>query len=482
LPDDVDAMNTTESELLGSADELYARGMAHYRRREWQDARAIFVRLRSVAPERRGVEALLNEVDLFLQLEAMQPDHAEGVQRSVASESESKPVEPVPELQEPLPRSNSPLMTAKRKSPAATLLSLLGLLMIAIVVLYVTGTLDGLLGGQRQERVQILVNQGRAALNVGDYDRAAELFGEALALAPTSEEIKTWYAKAQRYQQLASLYEQAGAEIAAQRWDTALDRLQRILAIDPTYQDTSAKVQFVKSRQALDTRFSEAKAVFDSGDWEETTRLLEPLRDEAPDFRPDEVQQTLFFAYFRIGVDLLASAGDSLDLMAQAIQSLDRALAIFPTDEAALGERRLADLYRQAHLASNQKDWPQAVLALQQIQSARPDYMGGRAVTMLCSAYLSLGDAYYSSRSLEEALQQYRNVLSITGCDHVEAALKEREVNAILYPPTPSPTATRTPTRTPRATSTPTRTPTATATQPPTSQPPPTSPQPLPTR
>ena len=229
MPDDVDAMNTTESELLGSADELYARGMAHYRRREWQDARAIFVRLRSVAPERRGVEALLNEVDLFLQLEAMQPDHAEGVQRSVASESESKPVEPVPELQEPLPRSNSPLMTAKRKSPAATLLSLLGLLMIAIVVLYVTGTLDGLLGGQRQERVQILVNQGRAALNVGDYDRAAELFGEALALAPTSEEIKTWYAKAQRYQQLASLYEQAGAEIAAQRWDTALDRLQRIL-------------------------------------------------------------------------------------------------------------------------------------------------------------------------------------------------------------------------------------------------------------
>jgi len=364
------------------------------------------------------------------------------------------------------------------------ILILIAVAMVASLVLYATATLDQLLGTQRQARVETLVNQGRAALNVGDYDRAAELFGQALGLEPTNEEIKTWYLKAQQYQQLASLYQQAEVEVAGQRWDAALEKLEQLLAIDPSYRDTSARIEYVKAQRTLDARFTQAKVVFDSGNWAETVKLLEPLHEEAPDFRPDEVQQTLFFAYFRIGVDLLAASGDSLDSIGQAIQSLDRALAIFPADPAALEERRLADLYRQAQLSFNQKDWPQAVLTLKQIQSARQDYMGGRAVAMLCTAYLSLGDAYYANRSLAEALEQYRNVLAITGCDHVEAAMKEREVYTILYPPTSTPTSTRTPTRTPRVTPTATRTatptPTATSAAPP--PPPPTSPQPFPTR
>jgi hypothetical protein len=209
-------------------------------------------------------------------------------------------------------------------------------------------------------------------------------------------------------------------------------------------------------------------------------KILEPLREQAASFNPDEVQQTLFYAYFRQGVEWLAGAGaspdTSLDLLGQAIQSFDRALALFPTDKTALEERRLADLYRQGHLFVNQKNWPQAVLVLQQIQSARADYMGGQATAMLCASYLQLGDAYYASGSLAQALEQYRNVLAVEGCDHVDAALKEREVYVILYPPTPTPTSTRTPTRTPRPV--PTRTPTPTA--PPTA-PPPATQQPAPT-
>ncbi|UCC77447.1 MAG: tetratricopeptide repeat protein, partial [Anaerolineales bacterium] len=56
------------------ADALYAEGMAHYRRREWEDARRCFARLKSIAPGRRGVDALLNEVDIFIQLQDMQPE------------------------------------------------------------------------------------------------------------------------------------------------------------------------------------------------------------------------------------------------------------------------------------------------------------------------------------------------------------------------------------------------------------------------
>jgi len=133
---------------------------------------------------------------------------------------------------------------------------------------------------------------------------------------------------------------------------------------------------------------------------------------------------------------------------------------VFPNDKTALEERKLADLYRQGYLAFTQTNWPQAVAVLKQIQDSRPDYMGGGATFLLCTAYLRLGEAYQTAGDLAEALEQFRSVLAIDGCDHVEAAVKEREVYAILYPPTATPTRRPTPTRTPL----PTATPTATAT------------------
>jgi tetratricopeptide (TPR) repeat protein len=458
------------------ADSLYTEGMAHYRRREWQQAKDCFLRLKSVAPDRRGVEALLNEVDLFLQLAAMEPERPQE-EEAPSEEAEQARSEEVPE-------ASSATHTARRRSPGSVILVVLAVLVIVSAVLYATGALDSLVGNQRQARVQVLVNQGRAALNVGDYERAVQAFGEALALAPTNEDVKTWYAKAQRGQQLTSWYEQATEDIAAQRWDDALTNLEKIMAVEPTYKDTSTQIDFVKSQQTLDARFAEAKQYLEQGKWDDVIKILEPLREQTPSFKPDEVDQTLFYAYFRQGVEWLADAGTSpdasLDLIGQAIQSFDRALALFPTDKTALEERRLADLYRQGHLFVNQKNWPQAIVVLQQIYSVRADYMGGQATAMLCTSYLQLGDAYYAAGSLEQALEQYRNVLAIEGCDHVDAALKEREVYNILYPPTLTPTNTRTPTRTPRPTLTRAPTPTATLTPPP-PPPPPSRPTPRPT-
>lgn len=112
---------------------------------------------------------------------------------------------------------------------------------------------------------------------------------------------------------------------------------------------------------------------------------------------------------------------------------------------------------------------------LKQVHDSRPDYMGGGATSLLCTAYLRLGEAYQAAGDLAEALEQYRSVLAIDGCDHVEAAVKEREVYAILYPPTATPTPQPTRTRTPLPT------PTLTATTiPPTTAPPPV-PTPTPT-
>ncbi|KPL24815.1 MAG: hypothetical protein AMJ93_01640 [Anaerolineae bacterium SM23_84] len=483
---DSDLLKSNSAEALGTdqplgaaedADALYAEGMAHYRRREWEDARKCFTRLKSIAPGRRGVDALLNEVDIFIQLQDMQPereavsvdlDTAQGSPRAEAAVEQAVEAKAVS-----LRRSALPVM-------------LVGVVAVIIIflTLYGTGMLDSIIGNQRQTRVRALLNHGRAALTVGDCNRAVEAFGEALALAPTNEDVRIWYLKAQTCQQLASLYTQAEEAIAAEQWATAMEKLGEIVAIDLTYKDASEKMEVVQGLLTLDDLLTQAKSYFEQGAWNEAIQALEQLQEQAPAFNPEEVQQLLFLAHFRSGIDLLAEAHDSPELIMQAIQNFDLALAIFPDDQTALAEKRLADLYRQAYLAFNQENWPQAVLVLRQIYDSRPDYMGGRAAALLCTSYVQLGDAYRAAGDLEQALEQYTNVLAIERCDHVEAAVREREVRDILYPPTP------TPTNTPRATPTPLPTATRTSTPspppvPPTSPPQPTSPPkptPRPTR
>jgi len=335
----------------------------------------------------------------------------------------------------------------------------LTLVVAVLAVLYAMGVFDQWIGDQQRARVQSLVNQGRAAMTVRDWDRAVKAFGDALALQPNNEDIKTWYAKAQRNQQLASWDTQADADIAAGQWSAALEKLQKITALDPTYNDVGQKIELVKSQQSLDAKFTEAQQYLEQDKWSEAIQALEALQAQSPDFRTEDIKQALFLAHFRQGVDLMAKAGDAPDLMSQAIQSFDRALTILPGDKTAEAERQLANLYRQGYLFVSQKNWPQAVIVLQQVCSSRPDYMEGRATSMLCTSLLQLGDAYYAAGNLEQALEQYRSVLAIQDCDHVQAALKESEVNKILHPPTPTPTRTRTPTRTPLPTMTGTATP-----------------------
>jgi len=484
VPGDNDSLTVNNTQASASlpegkagedAEALYTQGMAHYRRREWREAKACFTRLKSIAPDRRGVDALLNEIDIFIQLQEMQPGDQE-VLSDVGGLGAGQRAEAV------VSREPAPSRAARRRIPWTLIIGILIVLVAAIVVIRIAppDVLNNIFDRQRQARVEAFVNQGRASLNVGDCDGAAEAFGEALALAPNDGDVKTWYAKARRCQQLASLYAQAQAAIAAGQWDSALESLEEIAALDPTYEDASEKIDFVKGQQALDALFDEAKGYIEESNWDEAIAILKQLRGQHSAFKPAEVAQSLFYAYFQKGVDLLMAAEDSPELIGQAIQSFDNALEIFPSDATALEEKQLADVYRRGCLSVKQMDWPGAVLALQQIYDSRPDYLGGRATTLLCTSYLQLGDAFQTAGDLAQALEQYRNVLGIEGCDHVEAAVKERDVRAILYPPTATPTRTPMPTRTPLPT--PTWTATATPTTPPPTQPPAPVPTPEPTR
>ena len=432
--------------LPEDAEALYAQGMAHYRQREWEEAKDYFVRLRVVAPDRRGVDALLSEVDIFIRLETMGPDQ-EGAAAAAAGTEEIQTVQ-----ESPAEESAAGWGRERRVVKPAVV----GAVVLALIVLvFALGFDPG-----REDRVEWLLNQGRAAMNVGDYQRAVESFEEALALAPDREDIGMLHEKAEVYSRLDALCSEAESDAAAGRWNAASDKLEEILeAGDPTRCGARDKKDDLERRKGLEDRYSEAGDSFARGDWAAAISILAQLQVDAPAFRGAELEEMLFQAHMESGRELMGGAGDSLEVVGQAIQSFERALVIFPEGEVALEERELADLYRQGLLFLNQQSWLEAVRVLGTVYERRPDYLGGRAGSLLCGAHLQLGDVYYAARAWESAHEQYGNVRTVEGCGSevkAEAALREAEVYRILYPPT------LTPTRTPRPTAT--LVPTATAT------------------
>jgi len=304
-------------------------------------------------------------------------------------------------------------------------------------------------------------------------------YGEALELAPEDEDIQTDYDKANLYLHLYTLCKEAEMDAAAGRLNAASDKLDEILELgDPTRCGAKEKKEDLERRKGLEDRLSEAGSSFALGDWAAAISILAQLQVDAPEFRSVEVKEMLFQAHIGSGRELMAGAGDSLEVVGQAIQSFERALDIFPAGEVALEERELADLYRQSLLFLNQQSWLEAVRVLGTIYERRSDYLGGKTGSLLCGAYVQLGDIYYAARAWESAHEQYGNVRTVEGCDsevNAEAALREAEVYRILNPPTPTPTRTPRPTATPVPTATATRTPTP---GPPTAVPAPPTPRP----
>ena len=58
----------------GTVDELYSRGMAHYRAHEWAQAAECFQRVRDLEPDRTGIDRLIGEVNHFIRLQQIRPE------------------------------------------------------------------------------------------------------------------------------------------------------------------------------------------------------------------------------------------------------------------------------------------------------------------------------------------------------------------------------------------------------------------------
>jgi len=436
-------------EPTAEPEALYQQGMTHYQHREWETALACFTRLQELQPERQGLDALLDEVSWFLQLEAV------GGEAAAASS----------EVQAPRVEERS-----RRRRLLWLALPLAVLLLATLYFLQRNGF--PLLSGQRlQAQVRELRNRGESRLAVGDYEGAIEAFQELVALLPDDQGSQLGLARAERLSDLAERYAEAKAAVENGAWEDAQSHLSGILAVDATYGDAQELMNFVERQQDLLALYEEGVQYYDLSDWQGALEKFERIRSLAPDYRTEALQEFLFVSYLNDGVERLEDAGDSPDAARVAAQRFGSALSIHPKNQQAAEERRLVSLYLEGLTAYQREDWRQALTWLEAVYEERSDYSGGRLAGLLCDVYLRLGDQRRDALSYEGALEYYQAALALENVDCSEAKSGEQAVLLALATPTPTSTATATPTPTPLPTATPTSTPSPIPTSTPTPSP-----------
>jgi len=442
---------------------LYQRGMSAYRQRNWEAALAAFTRLKRVDPTWQGVDALIEEVDWFMQLEAIEPG-----QRAQAVAQDRL-------------RLGARTDTSHRSLWVGGFFFLVA---IGVVVAALLGWTPAFQNRDVEAQKRTLYEQGYAALAAGDYEAAIGSFEELERLAPDEDAVKVALKQARRLHELATRYRRAQDAITQEDWKVAAQELEAILAIDPAYENAGELLVNVRRQQRLALHFEAGKQLLDQGRWAEAASELEQVQRLDREYRHDVVAEYLFSAYLNEGKRLMEEEGDRPESVRLARQYFDEARSIRPRNQQAYEQRFLVGLYLDGLLAYISEDWEKAARYLQQVLNIAPDYAGERAMTYLFQALMAQGQAYLGEGDYRAALPYFEQAAKLPVPGAEEAQTQVDQLRIALAPPSPTGTPTATPTATPlpTATATPlaTETPTPTVTPTLTVTPTPVAPTPTP--
>jgi tetratricopeptide (TPR) repeat protein len=457
-------------------DALYNEGMAYYRRRQWREARMCFIRLQQLQPNRRGLDGLLRELDIFLQLESVEAESGAGALPAATPllphlEAEQEPLAP----EEPRERRG------RNAVGIALTMIFTTLIVVGGALLYSLGLLPFASQDTRERNYR---NLGQAYMVAQQYCKALPVYAKLEALLPGDAEANNGLERAK-----AALYEEATAFLKANNTPKALESLQCIVAVDPNYRDVRALVDGVNQRRELDRLYAEARTNLDTRAYGEAVKLLLKLRATDPQYKPGTLSDDLYEAYMQQARQLLEIAAseivplptakatepkyaitpEMLSKIRQASKTLEKALAERPTGAEAKLAKTQADATNEGLERYSAAAWAECATRLTEVYQREAGYLGGKVALVLCDARMTLGDAYAKANKLKEALAEYQAAAAITGCNAETAKARAQEVGLRL---TPTATATTVPTALPTAIP-PTPVPTNTAAP---------SPTPVPTR
>lgn len=414
------------------AEALYYEGMAAYQHRNWVQALDRFTRLKELQPTRPGLDALLDEVRWFLQLQATVPSGAGTVEVSTADKPLFQPAERA--------------WSGRRQTWWVVILAIIGLLALLLFVFQ-----DRLPWARVSDReAQEIFNRGQARLAVGDYEGAEAAFLKLLEIAPNDPEAQLGLSTARRQKALAQSYAAAQAAIADEDWDKAGAELEKILAMDPGYADAQARADFVAQRRRLASLYEDGSRLYDLGHWEEAIAQFERIRELDRFYRPEAVAEFLFVCYMNAGEAAIERADGDVAVVTKAVDYYSRALAIHPRNRLATNGRRLSGLYLEAVRSLAAGNRAEAQSRLEALLAEVPDYGRGEAARQLYRLLLANAESALKAGDIPAAIQWYVQAQAVPGVDVSAAARGLAVARAITPTPTPSPTATPSPTPVPQ--------------------------------
>jgi outer membrane protein assembly factor BamD (BamD/ComL family) len=409
------------------AEALYYEGMAAYQHRNWEQALDRFSRLKELQPTRPGLDALLDEVRWFRQLQAAAP-------------GASSTAEPPAHGRTP-PNSRTPLRLKRWQTLGIVLLAIVGI--TALVLIAFQGRLPWATASQRE--AQEIYNRGQSRLSVGDYEGAQEAFKKVLELSPGDPEAQLGLVRAERQQALAQEYAAAEAAIAEEDWDKAKTQLDKVLAIDAGYADAQAKADFVAQRQRLAGLYADGSRLYDLGQWEEAIVQFEKIRELDASYRAEAVAEFLFVSYLNAGQMLIDEGNSDLPAVQRAADLFSRAVAIHPRNRMASDARRLGGLYLDAVRALANDNQADAQTQLAVLMAEAPTFAKGKAADLLYASQLRSAEVALQSGDITNAIKYYRQAQGVPVADQSAAIQGEKLARSITPTPIPTPTATPSP-------------------------------------
>ncbi len=404
---------------------LYYEGMAAYQHRHWAEALDRFTRLKELQPSRPGLDALLDEVRWFLQLQAAAPVGGPRVGDTSGKADGS--------------RSRSAGARIRLALYVSlTVLAIAGLLLVAFSDRW---------PWRGNRAAEELYNRGQARLTVGDYEGAQAAFEKMLEVSPGDPEALLGLDRARREQTLAQDYAAAEAAIDEEDWERAANALTDVLAINPNYRDARARADFVSQRRRLASLYADGGRLYDLGQWNEALAQFEKVRSIDASYRAETVGEFLFVCYLNAGEALLKVENGSLDDVKAAVDYFGRALAIHPRNRSASDARRLGGMYLDALQALERKDHEQARTQLTALVAEVPAYAGGQAAQLLYALLVDAGRDALAGGDIPTALEIFKRAQELPVND--ASVARQGVAQAMAATPTITPTRPNTPTFTP---------------------------------
>jgi tetratricopeptide (TPR) repeat protein len=240
---------------------------------------------------------------------------------------------------------------------------------------------------QTEVAIDSMRQTGQLRLEAGDWAAARESFEALLRAVPGDPTAQAGIDYSFQREALDGQFANALAAEQAGDLQGALQTMQAIHSQEPAYPGIAERIAKLEDRVAIEANLQEAQTLVQAGDWLGVISALTRVRSQDPDFRKAEVEDQLYQAYLQAALPQLAEANGNADQIRQAIDYLDRALALRPTDGQYGEERRLAVRFVTGADAFANQDWQAAVVAWEPVYAARPDYQGGALRDNLRQAY-----------------------------------------------------------------------------------------------